>query len=269
VLAPPMDPSGQSARCGPKIDVALLIAEFTGGRRLLMAPGYPKAWLTRIANALAARCAADRGDVCPAPTVEVVDHFAAPRKTERFEPPAETDIALDRHPRGIAFTIPPAGIWKGSRGLFLFSLIWCSITLAVSVVGGGVWQPNGNLPLAGVLLFAAIFWTIGIVTLCVSINMGRRQAVLAVVGDSLQFLQVGPFGRRRHEWSREQITDVTVGPSGVEINDVPILELQVRTVAGKKHGLLSQRDPAELEWIATVVRHELRLGLVADAVAAD
>lgn len=206
----------------------------------------------------------DIGDEIP-----IDEDIDRPEQIERREPPPDTDVVLDRHPRGIAFTIPPAGLWKGSRGLFSFSLVWCTITLAVSVVGGGAWQPNGNLPLAGALAFAAIFWLVGIVTMCLAINMGRRQAVLAVVDDSLQFLQVGPFGRRRHEWARAEIADIAVGPSGLEVNDVPIMELQVRTTAGKKHGMLSQRQLAELVWIATVVRHELHVGFVAGAIAVD
>ena len=50
---------------------------------------------------------------------------------------------------------------------------------------------------------------------------------------------------------------IEVGPSGTEVNDVPINELQIHLISGKKRGLLSQRRDEELRWIAAELRKAL------------
>jgi hypothetical protein len=41
------------------------------------------------------------------------------------------------------------------------------------------------------------------------------------------------------------------------VNDVPIIELQIHPVTGKKVGLFAGRDAGELRWMATELRHAM------------
>jgi hypothetical protein len=48
-----------------------------------------------------------------------------------------------------------------------------------------------------------------------------------------------------------------LGRSGMEVNDKPVMELQIVCKDGKKVGFLSQRNEGELLWIAAVLRQAL------------
>ncbi len=50
---------------------------------------------------------------------------------------------------------------------------------------------------------------------------------------------------------------VIVGPSGMEINDIPLLELHVKPVSGREVGLFAGRDEDELRRIAWTLRRRL------------
>src|SRR5262249_18518393 len=65
------------------------------------------------------------------------------------------------------------------------------------------------------------------------------------------------FGSKRREWARSEIRTVMVGASGMEVNDTPVLELQIQGQSEKLLGFLSGRDERELAWMATVLRHTL------------
>jgi len=188
---------------------------------------------------------------------------------ENAAQPLESDVVHERQPDGVTLTVPPAGIWRGSKGLFFFSIIWLGFMvifdgmLLVMTRGGLGFM---MLPfLAGSLLF----WAIGIAMLVGAINMGRRRAVLAVVGDRLLVLQTGLFGTQRHEWDREELADVRPGPSGMKVNHVAVLELHVVPRQGKPVGLLCGRDNLELAWLATVLRRALAVPRAEAPAAAD
>jgi hypothetical protein len=169
--------------------------------------------------------------------------------------PAGSPITIQRFEDGISISVPPAGLLRGSRGLFLFALLWNTILIIMTVMFGiialqakaaeGVWI----MPLA-----MSLFWLVGIGLLLAAINMGRRQAGLAIAGGTLMVLQTGLFGKKQREWPLDQIAAIGVGPSGMEVNDGPVLELQIHDADGKRLSLLAGRSDQELEWLA----HELR-----------
>src|SRR5262249_39837496 len=101
------------------------------------------------------------------------------------------------------------------------------------------------------------FWLAGIGIFLAAWNMGKREAVIAVVGPTMMVLQTGLFGSKRREWARSEIRTVMVGASGMEVNDTPVLELQIQGQSEKLLGFLSGRDERELAWMATVLRHTL------------
>jgi hypothetical protein len=62
------------------------------------------------------------------------------------------------------------------------------------------------------------------------------------------------LGKRWIQYQLDQLDAIQVGASGIEINDVPVNELQLFPRQGKKLGLLSQRDDDELHWLAAQLR---------------
>jgi len=230
---------------------------------LLLAPGYPRALLLPLANEMARLCNLS-SQTAPVPAeqpavrvVEETDQGVIPA-LERPEKPADSPVLLEEDANSLTLTVPPQGIWRGSHGLIIFAFLWCGMTtigtaFAIhSIIHG---DADGWF----VLLFLLIFWVIGIGLLLGAIHMGRRRAVLAVVGGRLLVLQSGLFGSKRREWGREEIADLCTGPSGMEVNDKPVPELQVYLPKGEKVGLLGGRSEEELQWLATVLRRALKI----------
>jgi hypothetical protein len=89
--------------------------------------------------------------------------------------------------------------------------------------------------------------------------MGTRETVVAVVGQSVMVMQTGLRRAKRREWPRSEVKTARVGASGTEINDQPILELQLLGADDKKlFGMLAGRDARELTWMATLSRQALK-----------
>ena len=240
----------------------------------ILAWGYPRVWLLELADILAQDLRIDR-------SARLTNHHeAAVAVTERLgglddledepesdglkEPPpqpADSQIILDRHDAGITLTIPPAGIWKGSKGLFSFALIWCgfmgTVTIVVAVAPADDFKNN---PLIGILIMAAL-WGIGLGILIGAINMGRRRAILDVVGflpdGTLLITRRNIFGTKQRELHRQDIAAIRMDNSGMEVNEMPVKNLQVHPKQGRKLGLFAGRDDAELEWLAAELRNAL------------
>jgi hypothetical protein len=73
---------------------------------------------------------------------------------------------------------------------------------------------------------------------------------------------------KRREWPLNEIKTVRVGPSGMEVNDVPVPELQIHGHQDKLFGLLAGRDKQELTWMATVLRQAIKQGPASDSPGA-
>jgi hypothetical protein len=172
--------------------------------------------------------------------------------------PPTTTIRFDSHESGdLTITIPPAGLIKGSKGLFLFGLIWSSVmtlftSLIILAVVNNPKQKN-DMPWFGYAIFG-LFWLIGIGLLLSGINMGRRRAAIALVSGQLMAIQTGIFGSKKREWPLEELAEIRVGPSGMEVNKQPINELQIVDKKNSKFGLLSERNDAELRWLASELK---------------
>jgi hypothetical protein len=240
---------------GPLADLAGLRAEFKADKSLLMASGYPQSWLRLVASDIARRLP-ETGDVndpeAESNKVQVVDvERSDPNLADRPERPAGSRVQVEQQPNSVVLKIPPAGLVRGSRGLFVFAIIWLGFMVVFTsfVLFSG---PGDGLVIF--LIFIVLFWGIGIAVLLAAINMGWRRAVLAVVDGTLMIYQTGLFRAKQHEWSKDQVEAIRTGPSGIEVNDVPVLELQIHPKNGKKVGLLAGRDVDELRWLATVLR---------------
>jgi hypothetical protein len=267
----PIKVNDEAVTSGPLADLAVLRVEFDGAKRLMLAAGYPREWVTAFAGDLASRLrsqvevtesdspwqragAEDRDGLS---SISVADHFDTSEfLDDDVAQPEGSPIQVEEYPTGVTLTVPPAGVWRGGKGLCFFGLIWCGIMSVISLAAI-FGTPEDEIPWFVYLIFVG-FWAIGAAILLGGINMGIRRAVLAVVDDSLMVLQIGLFGSKRREWTRDQIDRIVCGASGMEVNDRPVLQLQIHGNSRGKFSVLTGRDDAELRWIAATLRRALQ-----------
>jgi hypothetical protein len=175
--------------------------------------------------------------------------------------PAGSKIAVDKFEGGLTLQVPPAGLWKGTSGLFFFAVIWNGFmtVFTSAVVCAGVQAENmpDDSSLWILPLFLSIFWAVGIGLMLGALNMGRRSAMFAVAGGNLLVMQKGIFGTKRREWLVDDVIGIDTGTSGMKVNNRHVLQLQIYS-EGEKLGLLTGRDEQELEWLACELRNAWR-----------
>jgi len=253
---------------------------------LCLARGYPPGWLADLADQIVGhtqgyrpgRLMSDKDSPIRVinqqadptdRTEQRLDGFLESIDTETDAPdevlqqPYQSKIILDQHRDGPTLTIPARGIWRGSKGLFSFSLIWNGIvgvisTVMVLCIFGVIPVEGDSIPL-WVGLFMLPFWAVGLGTLIGAINMGRRRAIVDIVHGTLLVSRQNLFGSKQHEWRPNEIKDIQIGSSGFEVNDVPVMELKIIPKTGKKIGLFAEREDDELRWMASILRNAVGL----------
>lgn len=267
-----------------------LMADSIAGRKFPIAAAYPRELLVRLAEELAPQLEAELSiasatidrDATAVDVgervlrkIEVVEGSVDPSEADKLPAvpvqPVGSTATIERREYGITITIPPAGLWKGSKGLFVFSLFWnafIGIFIVVGTLGAtGVIKMEGNGPpwmmLVGILPFVAV----GVGLTIASVNMGRRHATIATADDLVMIVRHSIFGKSTREWSANQISAICIGNSGMEVNDVPVQELQIHPNDGKKFGCLSQLDDDELVWIADELNQALAIRRSSDPAA--
>lgn len=187
---------------------------------------------------------------------------AARADSQAAEQPPQTDIVLQNLPDGVGISVPPAGLWRGTKGHFLMALIWnvmmagFVVMLVVSMVRHG---STDDAPPFILVLFVGVFAAFGVVLLLSAINMGTRRALIAVSGGVLTVRRIGLFGAKEQRFAPGQVAAVRMGPSWITANDRPMMELQILPAGGRKFGILTQRTNEELLWLAAVLRHALKV----------
>lgn len=261
--------NGRPVTAGPLADIAALGAKFDSGKPRLLVIGYPRPWLAAVAHDLSPQVnplAGARG----VPAVEVVetattaksilDPVVTAPQEENLQQPAASKAKLDTRPDGLSLAVPPAGIRKGTRGLFVFSVIWCAMIGTMTVImifaTGG---KGGNKAPWVVVPFLLVFWFVGLGMMAGALNMARRRALFIVDKTTLRLAQAGLFGTKSWVWRREDISTICAGASGMTVNNQPVIELQIHPLGAKKIGVLAGRDEQELRWIASTLRHATNL----------
>ena len=235
---------------------------------LFLAWGYPDAMLRPLAEHVADLLGQASAEHRPLPVIGVdlldsgtftgrgrSDADRSHRVVERQ--PTDSKAVLDERAEGLTLTLPAAGLWRGSAGLFAFALLWCGFMVVFTTVVAG----TAGLDII-FLAFIVVFWAIGIGMLLVAVNLGRRRVILDVVGvpgdATLLVARQDLRGIRQDEWPSRDIADVRVADSGTEVNDRPLRQLQIEVQTQKKPvKLLTGRPDDELAWIATTLRRGL------------
>jgi hypothetical protein len=257
-------------------DLATIRAYGAGIKPLIVAPGYPLDMLRALAGALSERMSTsgkarlfdgdrevavvERPDKTPAEREALAE--TEEDKLGAMRPPDAKSI-LEEHEDGLTITVPPLGIWKGSKGLAVFAVMWngfiAFFIVMLTLFELGLIENDGDNPGWLGFLFMIPFVAVGVGTALAAVNMGRRRAILDVVGRTLLVSRQSIFGTKQREWSANQLEKIIRGSSGMEVNDVPVMELQIHPREGKKYGMLSQLDDMEIAWIARTLRRALGL----------
>jgi hypothetical protein len=238
-------------------------------QRRLIACRDPQMLQETVAETLATQSpsAGAQGRVEAAPSIRIQALIGEAREAMRksaepdeYNQPPGSDIQVEWFPEGITLRVPPAGIWKGSAGLFQFGILWCIVIAGFTIlfVGAGIAQGAGVTAVFGVLAAMSVFWLAGAGMLLGGWKMGTRECVVAAVADSVMVMQTGLWRAKRREWPRSEVKTVRVGPSDMEVNDVPVAELQIHGAEGKLFGMLAGRDKRELTWMGTLLRQALK-----------
>ena len=258
------------------LDSYVIRTEGEGAKPMMVAPGYSRALMVPLVNDLsnlvgtARRGVLDRDE---SPAVEVSEEVGEPEESDTDKPwepeevplaPDGTDIEYQEHSDGCSFLFRPVGVWRGSKGLMFFSLIWNGFIALF--VGAFVWAhvtgrtDNEPIPIF-VWAIMALFVLIGIGILMQAISMGRRRAAIVVTGDGVSIKQMGLFKTQEKKYFGKDLKAIRLGHSGMAVNDVPIMELQfIPADASGKFGLLSERIDDDLAWVAALLRNRLRVG---------
>jgi hypothetical protein len=173
-------------------------------------------------------------------------------------PPAGTNIQIERFPDGLTINLPPAGI-RGTKGLFFFAVIWDSAMAVFTVfMVSAILSGKEKNEAAWILpLVLSVFWLVGIGLLVGSLNMARRRAAIAITGGSLMVIQTGLFGSKQRTWEPGDVEAVRVGPSGMTVNNKPVMQLQIIDGGADIFGMLTGRSDEELHWLAAELRAAL------------
>jgi len=243
----------------PKLSA--LVAEYEDGSKKLLVLGYPKDWLLGVAQEL--KNYAGGGDGLSAGPIEVVETTPLnPNDVDTVQQPAGSRVQVEERVNGIRLTVPPAGLGEGSKGLFFFALLWCgfmTVFTTVAIVAGFDSKDKGDGAVWVFVGFITVFWGIGAGLMAAALNMGKRTATFMVEGGELRIETKGLFGVKQWVWRRDEVAAIRVDNSNVEVNDRPVLNLQIFPRTGKKTGLLAGRNEDELRWMATRLRGALKV----------
>jgi len=255
---------GSSDPLGGLATLSAIKADGAPGRaRQMLALGHPVATLEALARALGERTghpvevraltAPGRGLPLVSPAGEL------PEFPPELPPqPSRSTALLAREGDTVTIELPPRGFWRGSKGLGLFSVIWLAFVAVFGLISVGIGAAEGDLSTVlpftlGTLLFGAI----GVTVFVLALRAGKRRALVQVQAGALSIVQQALGEPVTHIWRAGEVTAIGVGPSGIRVNNVPILELQVHTTAGDKTGLFRERPDDELFWMAAVLEAAL------------
>ena len=242
-----------------------IVTQKQNGKRI--ATGYSKEVLDATASAIASEINRNRTDsvhinrsefsevdVPDRGLVLVQELTEENAQTSDYVLPDDSQIEVVEESDSKVYRIPERPLMKGSGGLFLFSVMWNSILVIITMCFfflGGNGMDWGAVP---VIL---IFWAIGIGFLVGSIYMARQSALIGVK-DGLLFIERKTiFGTKWTEFAAEEIESVEMAYANMEINNVRVMNLRIQAADQKPVSMLAHLSNPELQWLA----HQLRRSL--------
>jgi hypothetical protein len=156
---------------------------------------------------------------------------------------------LERRPDGLQITLLPVGFRRGARDALLLGLVpgilWASFVgvFLLVRVGGPAASP---LSLGELVVWMGVASLGLVVPLLIASACARRGGVISVAAGRLTIRRQDWLGSSRGAWKRSQI--LTVAPGGLWVIDL-----------NDAYCLFTERDPAEMAWVAGALRAALDL----------
>ncbi|TVQ52932.1 MAG: hypothetical protein EA377_09150 [Phycisphaerales bacterium] len=245
-----------------------LEARFEDGSTVTLARWFPNVRLEDAAEALADFLTENDPSGRPVP-ITIEGYRAEPGEgaEKAVDRPALTEVSLERTEDGITIIVPPMRLFRRGRAsigvMILNALVAGAIGLFVTSLIFG-WALNN---IFGVILLltavpAAVSWG----SWCIA-RIVERETYLDVVDDTLLISRGSRFGTSLHELRRADIRAIKCEHGTMELDDKPILELNVHHGKSECLTLFVGRDADELQWIAWELRRTL--GLIASTSATE
>lgn len=232
----------------------------------IIAPGYSRELLEMVATAIARELNRDKSesvlivrDDVGAQSPETQSSVTVQQLTDDdvkqadFELPAESELTVIEEGDSKVYRIPERNLWKGSAGLFPFSVFWNGFVLMVGT-GALVANPNWEWGMLGIL---SMFGLVGIGMLVGSIYMARQSAMVGVRDDILFIERKTIFGTKWTEFEASQISTISMARSNMEVNGTPVMNFQIKPFEGKAVSMFSHLDNQEIQWLAQQLRRSL------------
>jgi hypothetical protein len=213
-------------------------------------------------RASAVRASDSEASIAAAP-VEVVEEESRDVVSDRNELPPNSKVIVERHADGVTITVPPAGL----RGLLETRLILALVVIAVglcawiTVAGATAVAKDGFI---GVFTFegALMVWPAVLILAANFVLATRQSGELAARSGVLTVRWTGLFGTRQRIWHRDELAELCAVSERIQSEGAMEWSqfLSIRPHKLSKPGprcLFDWLTKAELEWIATTLRHAL------------
>ncbi|MEM1166268.1 MAG: hypothetical protein AAGI30_08250 [Planctomycetota bacterium] len=179
--------------------------------------------------------------------------------------PPTSRIEMVRDGDHVTITLPPPGLSFGNAEV-KFALAFTAIVAGLSgffwlLLQGastGTWVMFGSV--------VALFWLVCVGLMIEAWRRSRQIAIMDVVDGHLVVTTSMPLGTRAFTIESRFIKALGVGPSGVVVNDEPVMALRIDSTKAvevrpgtrkKVFKLFRERDVQELEWVAETLRDAL------------
>ena len=237
------------------------------GKAFSLGMGYPKAWGLLLAEDITHRLQLAQthpilmtplepgtGPAQPIPIVPADPNSMDDEGKRIYRPasghlaqldlPQPANSAITYVPNGDVHTyIIPARGFKGvGLGFFIFAVIWSAFSGGMFVLALRDFSPGA--------LFVLLFVAVGVAMLGVALHLMTRKTVIVITPDEFVATTSSRIRKQEIVCARNDITEIIVDYSGVEVNDKPVEHIKVKTNNNQTHGLLMGNDVSELHWLA-------------------
>ena len=190
--------------------------------------------------------------------VSIVRQSAEDVEAAPIELPANSSLAISDQDGATVYRVPAKGVWKGSHGLMILGVFWngflAFVTLAMLTGNGEVVADLWVL-----ILVFALFWAVGIGIVVGAFYLGSQSALVGVREGLLFIERKTIFGTKWTEFDPGGIASLHTGPSNMEVNDRPVMELKIQPVGEPVIGMFSQLAVEEIRWLAQQLSDQLDL----------
>lgn len=200
------------------------------------------------------------------PPLRKPDEIAADLSNKQINKPAHSLAVVLEESQGTTIILPPPG-YRGGIGTLMTHSCFCLLILGVATAFTVPHMMRGQFQFNGGTAVFAVFAVVGVSTFLISMNNARSKSVFVINASTLVFSQVGPFRKIEKQWDIASITDIRKERTGIQINGVDLLQLQIHLNDKKKCRLLTGRDPDELAWLAQELRRAAHLPVAGSSTA--